>query len=154
MARFTPTKEHAARRPCWGTPWQVDNIGTSQMIRQRLFSSRERRSAVALLFVLWAPTLASAQACPNGTNIIGVVSQAASFDGGAFDFTVTSTQNGATSTQVFFIVDSNSSVMSIRMANVLSAAAQQKQVNIWTYGTSYSYGRQVGWLSEPEFVNY
>lgn len=117
---------------------------------RRMLASREWRLAVALLFLLVAPTLASAQAYPNGTNIIGVVSQTATFDGGAFDFMVTNT----TGSTIFFIVDSSSANMSIRIANILSAAAQQKQVSIWTYGVSYSYGGQSGYKSEIEFANY
>jgi hypothetical protein len=139
MAGFTSTKDNRRR------------IHMSRI--QRMLAGRDWRLGGALLFALGAPTLASAQAYPNGTNITGVVSQTASFDGGAFDFTVTSTQNGTTSSLVFFIVDSAAD-MPIRIANIMSAAAEQKTVSIWTYGVTYSYGGQSGYRSEIEFVNY
>jgi hypothetical protein len=111
--------------------------------------------AITFTLALGVPTLASAQAYPNGANIIGLVTQTASFDGGAFSFTVTSTQsNGTTSTQMFFIVDSSTASIPIRVANILAAAAEGSTVNVWTYGVSYSFGGQGGYLSEIEFVSH
>jgi hypothetical protein len=105
----------------------------------------------ALAFVL--PNAASASDYPNGASTNGVITQVQSING-MLRFVVQGTlDSGATGSQAFWI-DSTIAGGSLRVANILTAAAQGKTVSIWNYGDTYAYGGQTGYTSSEETVSY
>ena len=106
------------------------------------------------------PTLASAQAYPNGASTTGTIVQTTTFSGVSTGtglllfFAVSGTlDDGSTGIQSFFIQDSGSEG-NVRIANILAAAAAHQTVIIWNYGQTYSYGGQTGYLSSVESAKF
>jgi hypothetical protein len=118
--------------------------------------SAAARHAKAILWLALAfalPNAAPASDYPNGANTIGVIIQVGSING-MMRFVVQGTlDNGTTGSQAFWI-DGTIAGGSLRVANILSAAAQGKTVLIWNVGDMYAYGGQSGYWSNVEFVNY
>jgi hypothetical protein len=97
--------------------------------------------------------IASASDFPNGASTVGVVTQVISINGMMLFVVKGTVDNGTTGSQAFWI-DSTAAGGSLRVANILSAAAQGKTVSIWNYGDAYSYGGQGGYWSQGEFTYY
>jgi hypothetical protein len=69
-------------------------------------------------------------------------------------FVVQGTLDDNTTGSQAFWIDSTIAGGSLRVANILSAAARGKNVQIWNSGATYLYGGQSGYSSLIEFVNY
>jgi hypothetical protein len=114
------------------------------------------RQAKAILWVALAfalPNAASAQAYPNGAYTTGVITQVWSING-LLRFIVQGTLDDNTTGAQAFWIDSTATGGSLRVANILSAAAQGKTVSIWNTGTTYAAGGQTGYWSNIEITNY
>ena len=121
---------------------------------------RRWRLFIALSVACGMPTLASAQAYPNGASTTGTIVQTTTFSGVSTGtglllfFAVSGTlDDGSTGIQSFFIQDSGSEG-NVRIANILAAATAHQTVIIWNYGQTYSYGGQTGYLSSVESAKF
>ena len=127
---------------------------SEKMLQSIGVSTRRRLSPIVVLALACGlPALASADDYPNGATASGVVTQVLSF-GPELMFVVTGTMDSGTSGSTAFFIDCTQPGASIRVANILAAAAQTKTVHIWNYGTPYNYGGQGGYLSVIETVYY
>jgi len=115
--------------------------------------NRKTKAILWLALALALPNLASAQTYPGGATTAGVITQVASING-MMRFVVQGTLDDNTTGSQAFWIDSTIAGGSLRVANILSAAAQGKNVQIWNSGATYLYGGQSGYWSLIEFVNY
>jgi hypothetical protein len=126
---------------------------------RRAYDRRSSSAPLKAKAILWlvlafvVPNAASAQAYPNGAYTVGVITQVMSING-MLRFVVQGTlDDNSTGSQAFWI-DSTATGGSLKVANILSAAAQGKTVTIWNTGTAYAYGGQSGYWSGIEIVTY
>lgn len=116
-------------------------------------ASCKAKASLWLALAFACPNAALAQAYPNGASTLGVITQVISINGMML-FTVQGTLDNNTSGTQAFWIDTTAAGGSLRVANILSAAAQGKSVTIFNYGTTYSYGGQTGYLSVIEIITY
>jgi hypothetical protein len=117
---------------------------------------KDHRPSAAILWLALAfalPNAASAQAYPNGATTTGVITQVMSING-MLRFVVQGTLDDNTTGSQAFWIDSTATGGNLRVANILSAAAQGKTVSIWNQGTTYAYGGQSGYMSAIEIITY
>ncbi len=118
-----------------------------------LLLRRHVLAGVLALVAAGVSPLSLASDFPGGANTTGLVTQTISINGMLLFVVQGTVDNGTSGSQAFWI-DSTASGGSLRVANILSAAAQGRTVSIWNYGDTYVYGGQGGYLSQGEFVYY
>jgi hypothetical protein len=115
--------------------------------------NRKTKAILWLALALALPNVGSASDYPNGATTTGAITLVMSMNG-MLRFVVQGTlDSGTTGSQAFWI-DSTTAGGSLRVANILSAAAQGKTVQIWNVGDTYAYGGQSGYWSNVESTYY